>query len=284
MSLRKIEVESGADLRNYTHIKIGGRAKYLFSPETTEDLSNLVCDIGPEFYVLGKGSNLLIENKVILRPIVKLCGGFSFIKREGDFLRVGAACRLSTVIRYCLENELAGLHNLVGIPATIGGLLSMNASSFGQSINFYLLDVEVMDKKGEVKTLPKEEIEFGYRSSSLRDYIILSARFKLFKEEGFKDKVKSLFAKRLWEQDFHLPSCGCIFKNPSDNSAGILIDSCGLKGLQRGDACVSERHANFIVNLGSARYKDVDYLIRKIKDRIYKKYSIILEEEIIRWH
>lgn len=284
MSLRKIEVESGADLRGYTHIRIGGRAKYLFSLATTEDLNNLICDIGPEFYVLGKGSNLLIEDGLIKKPIVKLSGEFSFIEREGNFLKVGAACRLSSVIRHCLENDLAGLHNLAGIPATIGGLLAMNASSFGENISSYLLDVEVMDKKGKIKTLPKEEIEFGYRFSSLSDCIILSARFKLFKEKGLKDKVKSLFIRRLESQDFSFPSCGCIFKNPSKDSAGLLIDSCGLKGLKRGDACVSRKHANFIVNFGSAKYKDVDYLIRKIKDRIYKKYSIILEEEIIRWH
>ncbi len=284
MSLKKIEVEPGADLRGYTHIKIGGRAKYLFKPENVDELGNVISDTGPKFYLLGKGSNLLIENKVISQPIVKLSRGFSFIEKQGECLKVGAGCELSSLLKYCIDNDLGGLHNLAGIPATVGGLLSMNASSFGESISSPLQEVEVMDKKGNIKDLAKEKIGFGYRSSSLGDYIILSAKFRLPKEESLKSKIKSLLVKRFERQDFRFPSCGCIFKNPHDKSAGSMIDSCGLKGLRKGEALVSERHANFIVNLGSAKYSDVDYLIRKIKDRIYKKYSIILEEEIIRWN
>ena len=283
MSLKKIEVESNVDLKQYTHIKVGGKAKYFFRPQAADELRNLINDIGPDFYILGKGSNLLIKDETIRKPVIKLSKGFAFIKQNADYLTVGASTLLSCLVRYCIDNNLGGLHSLAGIPATVGGLLAMNASSFGESVSSYLQEVEVMDKEGEVKVLGKDRIEFGYRFSALCNYIILSAKFKLPKETDLKAQVKALLGQRFSRQDFRFPSCGCIFKNPESESAGFLIDSCGLKGAREADAQVSGRHANFIINLSSAKYKDVDYLIRKIKDQIYKKYSIILEEEIHRW-
>lgn len=283
MSLRKIELKTNIDLKKYTSLRIGGRAKYFFKANSIEDFQHIFRDITSPFYILGKGSNLLIKDGIIKTPIIKLSSNFSYIEKENNYLKIGASTTLSSLMNYCLRNNLKGLENLIGIPATIGGLLCMNASSFGRAISSCVEEAEVMDREGKVKVLKKDQIVFEYRASSLQNYIILGAKFILTEERNLKEEMSSLLKRRLSLQDFNFPSCGCVFKNRGKESAAFLIDSCGLKGMRKGDASVSSKHANFIINLGSATYDDVDYLISKIKDRVYKKYSIILEEEIVRW-
>jgi UDP-N-acetylmuramate dehydrogenase len=282
LSLREGNLCKSIDLRDYTAIKIGGRAKYFWAVRDVDNLSRILNTIGSNFYLLGGGSNLLVKDSLIKRPVIKLGESFNFIRREGVYIAVGASTMLSSLMKYCLQHNLSGLENLAGIPATLGGLLAMNGAAFGRGISEVIVEVDIMDRQGSVKTLKKEEITFGYRYSSLQDYIILEAKLALAPED-IKTKVSDFLDRRFTTQDFSLPSCGCIFKNPSDSSAGFLIDSCGFKGLKRGGAQVSLRHANFIVNLGPAKCRDVDYLIRKIKGQIYEKYSIILQEEIKRW-
>ncbi len=283
MPLGRIKLTRDASLKNYTTIKIGGKAKYLYTAEGIDDLAKIIADVGLDFYLLGRGSNLLVTDSLIEKPVVKLGDNFTYLKEKGSLLEVGASTPLSFLIKYCLENNLSGLENLVGIPATVGGLLAMNAASFGQSISFNLEEVDFMNRQGRVKTLKKEEIIFKYRFSSLQNHIILGARFRLSLKKNLKLRLSEFLKKRLSTQDFDFPSCGCVFKNTPEFSASFLIDSLRLKGLRKGNAQISRRHANFIINLGCAKYNDVDYLIHKIKDQIYKKYSIILEEEIKRW-
>jgi len=283
VSLERTGLTKDVSLKNYTSIKIGGKAKYFYTAANIDDLDRIVADIGPDFYLLGKGSNLLIADSLIKRPVVKLGENFAYLEEKGNLLEVGASTPLSFLIKYCLENDLSGVENLVGIPATVGGLLAMNAASFGRSISSSLVEVDVMNREGGVKTLEKGEITFKYRFSSLQKYIILGARFGLSSKENLKREVSEFLGKRLSTQDFDFPSCGCIFKNTPEFNASFLIDSSRLKGQRRGDAQISLRHANFIVNCGCAKYNDVDYLIKKIKDQIYKKYSIILQEEVKRW-
>lgn len=260
MSLKTAGLKLSRNLRNYTTIKIGGRPKYFFDVSTKEELARVVSDFGREFYLLGFGSNILAKDGVINRPVIKLGEGFDFIRREGPFVRAGAATGLNRLLNYCLKNNLAGPAALAGIPATVGGLLATGAMAFGVTLADYLKEMTVSVEG-----------------------IILGARF-LFPSAGrIKPEIAKFIRRRLITQDFTLPSCGCIFKNPENNPAGSLIDSCGLKGLKRGGAGVSLRHANFILNQGRASYEDVDYLIRQIKDRVFEKYSIILEEEIKRW-
>ncbi|MCQ9205217.1 MAG: UDP-N-acetylmuramate dehydrogenase [Omnitrophica bacterium] len=283
MNLRKIEIRRNVDLKKYTSIKIGGRADCLFVVSTIRALRQVIKKTAFEFYVLGKGSNLLITDRVIKKPIVMLSESFTYIEQNDDNFKIGASTPLSFLIKYCLKNNLAGLENLVGIPATVGGLLVMSASSFGVNIASCLQEIEAINRKGELETLKKSNIVFGYRSSSLEDYVILGAKFRLSKQAALRQKIKDLLKKRLDSQDFDFPSCGSIFKNPKEFAAGFLIDSCGLKGLRKANAQVSNKHANFIINLGTAKYKDVDYLIQKIKDKVHKRYGIILQEEIKRW-
>jgi len=283
MSLRKIELESSLRLKNFTTIKIGGRAEFFFLINGSDELRQVLAEFGPSCYVLGNGSNLLIEDSTIIRPVVKLGERFSYIKRSGSTIEVGASTHLSLLISYCLKHNLSGLENLVGIPATIGGLISLNASAYGRDISSCLVELCLMDIEGNIQKLKREDLVFGYRSSSIGDRIILWARFNLTESKGLKQQVNVLLKRRLASQDFSYPSCGCVFKNPESKPAGFLIDSCGLKGFKKGDAQISSKHANFIINQAGASYQDVDYLIQKIKSEVYKKYSIILKEEIKRW-
>jgi UDP-N-acetylmuramate dehydrogenase len=283
MSSRTIELRRNYSLRDFTAIKIGGEAKFFFIINAIDELRSKIKDIGQDYYLLGAGSNLLVSDTALNKAVLKLGSGFDYVKINTDSIEVGAATPLSKLLHYTVKNKFGGLENLVCIPATIGGLLIMNASSYGRQISDLLKEVEFLDKEGNIKKLKKQEIVFSYRSSSLKGAIILRAWFILEKTINLREKVNYFIHKRLSSQDFNYPSCGCIFKNPQSLSAGLLIDSCGLKGLRRNGAQISPKHANFIINLGQAAYKDVDYLIECARDRVHRKFAILLEEEIERW-
>lgn len=283
MSLKSIELCRQVELAQYTTIKIGGTARYFFTIDTFEGLAQAIRDFGPSLYLLGKGSNLLVSDSAIEKPVLRLGEEFNYIKQTDCYLEVGAATPLSALLNYCLKHGLSGFSPLAGIPATVGGLLSMNASSFGASIADLLYEVQVMDFKGQVTTLPRRHIQLRYRFSSLQEFIITGARFVVLHDNNVRQTINAFVKKRFSRQDFTAPSCGCIFKNPSGANAGWLIESCGLKGHRKGGAEFSQRHANFIVNRANASYNDVDYLIRMAQFQVFKKFHICLEEEIKRW-
>lgn len=283
MNLKRSEVKSKFSLKEYSTIKIGGVTEKFFIVDDRDDLAQILKESGGDFYLLGGGSNLLINDGLIRKPVVKLGPQFCYIKKDGDLAEAGAGLTLSRVLNYALKNNLGGLQNLAGIPATVGGLLVMNASSFGVSIGDVLDKVEVMDKDGRIKFLAAGKINFSYRYSGLDGNILLRAWFRLIPAAGLKEEI-STFLKRRWQtQDFSFPSCGCIFKNPAAGAAGRLIASCGLSGARKNEAQISPKHANFIINLGRAAYNDVDYLIQLAKDKVYRDKGIVLEEEICRW-
>ncbi len=286
MNLKKIKTKKNIDLGPLTTLGIGGQAQYLFFVKNKNKLSMFLNELGGQFYILGNGSNLLIKDNLIKKPIVKLTGDFKLIRQKEGILEVGASTLLSFLIKYCINKNLSGLEGLAGIPATIGGMLSSSASSFGSSIFDYLQKVEVMEKEtGIIQEIKKSEIEYGYRYSNLCDKVILKAYFKFFKNGGkIKQKIKNIIQKRIVLQDFSFPNCGSIFKNPYPQTAGALIEKVGLKGIRKGDVKVSNKHANFILNLGNGSYQDIDYLIQHIKDTVFRKEGIVLEEEIQRWN
>lgn len=282
MNLKQTELKRKYSLADFTTIKIGGEAKRFVAAGSVELLGKVLKKCQGDFYVLGGGSNLLVADKCVEKCVIKLGDEFSYIKKD-KYIEVGSATPFSHLIKYAAANNFGGFDNLSGIPATVGGLVAMNASSFGREISAYLREVEVMDKSGSVKILKKEEISFSYRKSSLGDYIILRVWFEAVKDYDVKAKIGNFLKTRMSKQDFEFPNCGCIFKNPIEKPAGFLIESCGLKGFKKNDAQISLKHANFIVNLNKAKYADVDYLTNIIKESVHKKFGIILEEEIKRW-
>lgn len=283
MSLQGIESRRNQSLKDYTSIKIGGIAKNIFIVRDADELRGVFAECGSDVYVLGRGSNILVSDGIIETPVIKLGKEFSFIREDDGLMDIGGATPLSLALQYCLSKDLAGLHNLAGIPASIGGMAVMNASAYGRDMYSLLDKAEVMDKQGGISFIEKADIKSAYRWTSLRGQIVLSVRLSLERDKNIKAQMREFLGRRMQSQDFSRPSCGCIFKNPVGESAGLLIEKCGLKGLRRGEAQVSLKHANFIVNMGQASCNDVDYLIQKIKDTVNVRCGIILEEEIERW-
>lgn len=284
MRLKKIEEKTNVDLGCLTTLKVGGKAKYFFTVRDISDLSKLLRLLDGSFYILGGGSNLLIEDRTIKKPVIKLSGQFQKIEKKGRLLEAGSSILLSFLLEYCIRNNLSGLENLAGMPASVGGMLATGASSFGTSIYDCLKEAEVIDGSGEVYRVKKDKIDQGYRYSSLKSVLILKGCFKFMtKAEDVGGRIKSVMNKRCTFQDFSLPSCGSVFKNPDGASAGRLIENAGLKGKQRGKIKISEKHANFILNLGKGAYQDADYLINSMRESVYKQRGIMLEEEIQRW-
>ncbi|MCX5713686.1 MAG: UDP-N-acetylmuramate dehydrogenase [Candidatus Omnitrophica bacterium] len=285
----KVKVEKGVRLSAYTTFRIGGPADLFSQPKDEKELKlliNLAKRYKINFLVIGAGSNILASDKGVRALVVRL--GAPYFKRvsaKDNLVIAGAGCPMGRLLEFCARHGFCGLEFMAGIPGTLGGCLAMNAGAWGDSIVRKISSCRVMDKAGRIKTLKKSQIKFGYRSSSLVDYIILEARFKLARDTGanIRQRINRCLYERRAAQDLARPSAGCVFKNPDGDSAGRLIDACGLKGKRIGDAAISTRHANFIVNLGRARSSDVLKLTHLIKKGVKRRFNIKLEPEIKLW-
>ena len=285
-------------LNNHTTFRIGGPARFFIEPKDTNDLKlllNLVKRHKMPFLLIGRGSNILINDKVLNAVVARL--NASYFKRvsfKNGSLEIGSGVLLNRLVLFAKEHGLSGAEFLAGIPGTVGGALAMNAGVSEKNKNQKIITkniadlvetATVMDYSGNVKILNKKDISFSYRRSSLSRYIILSGGIKLIKRDKkqIDNKINAYLKNRRLTQDLSHPSAGCIFKNPAGYSAGRLIDLCGLKGMKIGDACVSQRHANFILNLGDANAGDVLKLMDLIKKRVRGRFSLKLEPEIKIW-
>ena len=280
------------ELSRHTTFRIGGPAEFIVAPEDEKALSELIIFTRSKkipVTFLGGGSNVLVRDKGIKGVVVFFKSPyFKEIKVHGRNIKVKAGASLARVCKAAYENSLSGLEPLTGIPGSIAGALIGNAGSGnktdGASIGEFIESVLVCDKNGNLKLLKKDEVEFGYRKSSLNDYVILEADLKLKKadKEGIKNQMDSHWKKKKETQEMELPSAGCIFKYPHNHgkSSGQLIDECGLKGKKINDAQVSHKHANFIINLGKANACDVLKLMDLIKTKVKKTHGVELEEEI----
>lgn len=240
--------------------------------------------------VIGSGSNILVNDKGVDGVVVKLTAPcFRKIRFKSGLLEAGAGGLLSKLVRHTLDLNLSGCEFLSGIPGTVGGALVMNAGVSERvknvSIGNLVENVTAMDYNGNIKILHKRDIEFGYRKSNLSKYIILNARIRLRKKrkQEIRQRIKWYLDYRRSSQELSSPNAGCIFKNPSGLSAGRLIDMCGLKGSHFGDARVSSKHANFIINKGEARAAEVLKLMDYIKVKVKQKFNITLQPEVRIW-
>ncbi len=285
----KGKVKLKEPLNSHTTFKIGGRAKFFIEPEDIADLELLIICAKKykiPIFVIGRGSNILISDKGLNGIVVHLNSGFfKKISIKRNLLNAGGGLGLRQLIQVATKRGLAGLEFLAGIPGTVGGALAMNAGVRGQNFGDLVEDVSVMDHNGKIKTLSKKGIKFGYRKSSLAKYIILNASLKLAKKnkEEIKENIKKILQRRRNLQDISFPNAGCVFKNPPGEYAGRLIDLCALKGKGIGGACISKRHANFILNKDNARSIDVLKLMELVKKKVKKKFNITLEPEIKIW-
>lgn len=285
---KSVTAKSERCLRGFTSFKLGGKTRFLACPGNSSELVYLVKlfnSMSRDYYVLGAGSNVLINDSGIIKPVIKLGDGFDFIRRPDSVtVEAGAATPLRKFLNYCVRNNLGGAESFAGIPATLGGLCFMNASGFGREFCSLVRDVSVISPAGDYLVLKRDDIGFGYRSSSLKGFIIVKMTLGLNKNSKAGESIRMFLKERIAKQDFSRPSMGCVFKNPpGEISAGEFIDRCGLKGLRIGDAKVSLKHANFILNMGEATYPQVCEIISRIKSAVRDRFSVRLDEEIIRW-
>ncbi len=273
----------------HTTFKIGGAADILITVRTIDELQTTVnaCKASDiPVMILGNGSNLLVSDNGIEGAVITLDGDFKEITVDGDTITSGAGAKLSRLCSVALENSLTGLEFAYGIPGSVGGAMYMNAGAYGGEMKDVALSVTALTPDGEIREVPAEELQLGYRTSVFKTNgdIILFSKYKL--EQGdqaaIKAKMDDVMDRRKTKQPLEFPSAGSVFKRPEGAFAGTLIEQCGLKGKTVGGAQVSEKHAGFIINIGGATCDDVMGLVKLVQDTVKAETGYFLEREIIR--
>jgi UDP-N-acetylmuramate dehydrogenase len=282
-------VETDYPLARRTWYGLGGPADYFISPQTTEQLKEVVkrCNENEiRIYVMGYGSNLLIGDDGLRAAVIKLeADQFAQIKYDDQEVTAGAGAELSKLVLTCVKKGLSGIEALTGIPGSVGGAVKMNAGGNFGDLGAAVESVTLMDSAGKIFEKSKPELAFDYRKTNITAKFVLSARLKLNSAdpEQIMRTVKEIWIYKKNNQPLNTKNSGCIFKNPTGASAGALIDRAGLKGLQIGGAVVSEKHANFIIAETGCSSRDVTRLIEAIKQRVKEQFNIELELEIEIW-
>lgn len=270
-----------------TTFGIGGPA-LLLRPRSRAELQaamTLCREAGEEPFILGRGSNLLVSDSGIARPVIQLDGDFTAITREGNTLRCGAGASLIAVCRAAAENSLSGIEWGYGIPGSLGGGVYMNAGAYGGEMKDILTEVTFLDEAGEYRTLPAAELSLSYRHSIFEDRpgtVIVGAVLTLTPGDpaAIRAAMEDYMSRRREKQPLEYGSAGSTFKRPVGNYASALVDQCGLKGLSVGGAEVSRKHAGFIINRGGATAADVRELIAEVQRIVREKTGYTLECEI----
>ena len=287
--LEKI-VETNYPIAQHTWYGLGGPADYFIRPTTVEQLKKVTrrcSENNIPIYVMGFGSNLLINDDGLRAAVIKLeAGQFTQTHFDGEQLTAWAGAELGKLVLTCVKKGLSGIEALIGIPGSIGGAVKMNAGGNFGDIGAVVESVTLMDHKGNVFEKTKPELMFDYRTTNIAAKFILNAQLKLTHAdpEQIMRTVKEVWIYKKNTQPLNTKNAGCVFKNPRGVSAGALIDRAGLKGLKIGAAIVSEKHANFIIAEEGCQSRDVIRLIDAIKQRVKEKFDIELELEIEIWN
>ena len=278
-------------LSKHTSFRIGGPAEVMAFPNNETELSDILSmskelDIKP--VILGAGTNVLAPDEGLCGLVVCLKDCMNGMETEPDgCIRVMSGVTMSRAAVFAANQGLSGMEFAHGIPGTIGGGVYMNAGAYGGEISQICKDVTVMNPQGDIRTLKKEELGFGYRHSVLEDSgeIVVSAVFALTPDspENVKARMKALQMKRSASQPLDLPSAGSAFKRPAGGYAAALIEQAGLKGFRIGNAAISDKHAGFAVNLGGATAGEMKELLQTVSQRVFEASGIRLEPEIRIW-
>ncbi len=300
--LREKDVEfiENESLSLYTSIKIGGDCDVIIFPRDEHDLLfviDLLRNNSKDYVIIGRGTNTLFKNRFINVPIISFKKGFSHIQEinssekknvnlvSSTHLRIGSGVTLSQVLNYAIKNCLSGCEFFFGIPGTIGGAIKMNAGSKENVIGNIVENVDIITKDGVKLNIEKKDLKFSYRNFGVdvdnENYFITGATLSLVGSDrpNILKNIK-IFKKRKSSQPLGRHSLGCIFKNPSDISAGKIIEEIGFKGFSSGNASISDKHANFIINKGGACAEDVLELIESIQKTVLLRKGITLSTEI----
>jgi len=279
-------IQHNHPLAEYTSWKIGGPAEYFYRPTDLEDLVELLQTWNKDpITVLGAATNVLIRDGGIKGLVIYLRNRLNSWQILDDFnLRVEAGVNLSHLVKLCTDLGMVNAAFMAGIPGTIGGALKMNAGAYGDSIWNHVSTVETINRQGEIKLRPASEFKMGYREVNGLNknewFIAANLSFVRGKIEDAKQQVNTYLQKREASQPLNLPSCGSVFRNPTGDYAARLIEANGLKGKRMGDAQISEKHANFIVNCNAAKAIDIENLIHEVITTIQKSHGIELIPEV----
>lgn len=285
-----LQVRLSEPLALHTSMKIGGPADYFLEVEALSALGQtlrLLDRYGISFSILGKGSNVLVSDLGVRGAVIRLGGEFKQIEwREQDsevLAAAGAACPMTQLVRAAARKGYGGLEFAEGIPGSVGGALVMNAGAYGSEMEKIVVRVEGLTQKGEPVQWSRAEMVFSYRDSHLPAGTLVTrvcVRLSKARVEEVGLKVRELVARRKKSQPSGYPNSGSMFRNPPGDFAGRLIEAAGLKGRRIGKAAISEKHANFIVNLGGAKAGDVRRLMEIARLEVEKKFAIELEPEV----
>jgi len=282
-------VETNYPLAKCTWYGLGGPADYFIRPKSVEQLKEVVkrCNESKiPIYMMGFGSNLLIGDEGLRAAVIKLePKEFARSQFDGEKVTAWAGAELAKLVLTCVQSGLSGIEALTGIPGSVGGAVKMNAGGNFGDIGSAVESVTLMDSRASVFEKSKPELMFDYRSTNITAKFILNAQLKLTSAdpEQIMRTVKEIWIYKKNNQPLNSRNSGCIFKNPRGGSAGALIDRAGLKGLQIGEAIVSEKHANFIIARKGCKSRDIMRLIEAVIQRVKEKFDIELELEIEIW-
>ncbi len=284
-----VELRPGVTLSTMTSLGIGGTTDVLVvhNRRSLPQLIHLLEGGGVPHRFLGGGTNLLVRDGDLPWVCLQLAPAAQEVGLEGNNAWVDAAADLGGMVTYCAKNDLGGMEGLIGVPGSVGGALRMNAGAYGTQIGAWVREVEVYRaERGEIETLRGEQIRFDYRHTSFApNDIMLAVRLEL-PSKPYREILQGIRVcneKRRSSQPLNQKSAGCIFKNPPGLSAGRMIDELGLKGHRVGDAMVSDRHANFFVNVGQASCADMLALVNDVRERVRAAHGVVLENEVIFW-
>jgi UDP-N-acetylmuramate dehydrogenase len=284
-----VELRPGVPLSEKTSLGIGGTTDLLLLRryDTIAEVMRLLANENIPHKFLGGGTNVLIGDGELPWVALHLPASQPGMRVEGNTAYVDASADLGGMVTYCAKRDLGGMEGLIGVPGSVGGALRMNAGAYGTQIGSHVREVELYRAaSGEIETLRGNDIRFDYRHTSFApDDVMLRVKLEL-PSKPFSEILAGIRVcneKRRASQPLNQKSAGCIFKNPPGGSAGKMIDELKLKGHRVGDAMVSDRHANFFVNIGRATCSDMLSLIEEVRQRVRSAYGIELENEVIVW-
>ncbi len=275
-------------MSRHTTFKTGGPARLFIRPDNRQQLLealDIIRKSKEQHYILGNGSNLLVSDKGYEGVIISLSNLKNLEVADETHIRAEAGCLNSQIAALARENSLTGFEFAAGIPGTIGGAMIMNAGAYGGEMKMITEKVTVLSPEGEIETFDNAAMEFGYRTSAIKNkgYVVLEVLLSL--ENGDRDTIiatmNDLALKRKEKQPLEYPSAGSTFKRPEGYFAGKLIEDAGLRGYQVGGARVSDKHCGFVVNMGDATSTDVYRLICDVKDKVFEDTKVTLEPEVI---
>jgi len=263
---------------------VGGAARWFFKPDNRAAVTAamLNCPADVSILPLGRGSNMLIPDNGYDGLVIDL-SALNAIEIDGVSVKAAAGARMSRVARQCAEHGLSGCEFMATVPGDVGGGIAMNAGCFDQQVSDTLKHIEVILPNGEVQTIQADDLNISYRNTTLPSRsLVVSASFTLStgQPEQIRERMRSMRSRRSATQPLSQPNCGSVFKNPTGDHAARLIEAAGLKGFRIGGACISNQHANFIVNEGDASSADIVALIEHAQMTVQQQFDITLEPEV----